>query len=50
MSGTVTNTGMYPGKVYYESIIIKGGTAGGGTYGVEPQGFARQELSYTVID
>jgi len=42
--------GMYPGKVYYDKIQIKGGGAGGGTYGVEPEGGGRQELSYTVLN
>ena len=48
MDGTVTCTGMYPGKVIYNGIQIKGGAAGGGTYGIEPDGFARGEVSYTV--
>ena len=49
MNGTVTCTGMYPGKVSYDSIQIKGGAAGGGTYGVEPTGFSRVEVSYNKI-
>lgn len=48
MSGTMVCTGMYPGKVYYDNIEIKGGAAGGGTYGIEPEGFARQEVSWTI--
>jgi len=48
MDGTVTCVGMYPGKVYYDNIEIKGGAAGGGTYGIEPDGFARKEISWTV--
>jgi hypothetical protein len=50
MDGTVTCTGMYPGRIYYDKIQIKGGGAGGGTYGVEPNGFSRAELSYTVLN
>ncbi len=34
MDGTVTVQGMYPGSVVYDGIKIKGGSAGGGTYGV----------------
>lgn len=34
MDGTVTVQGMYPGSVVYDGIKIKGGAAGGGTYGV----------------
>lgn len=34
MDGTVTIQGMYEGKVRYDNIKIKGGAAGGGTYGV----------------
>jgi len=49
MDGTVQISGMYPGRVYYDNIQIKGGVAGGGTYGVEPEGFPRAELSWTII-
>lgn len=38
MDGTVTVTGMYPGSVVYDRIEIKGGAAGGGTYGVTRTG------------
>jgi len=48
MDGTVTCNGMYPGKVYYDKIEIRGGAAGGGTYGIEPDGYPRQEISWTV--
>jgi hypothetical protein len=48
MDGTVTCTGMYPGKVYYDKIQIKGGAAGGGTYGIHPDNFQRSEVSWTV--
>jgi len=50
MDGTVNVTGMYPGRVYYDKVQIKSGTAGGGTYGVEPEGFHRVELDWTVVD
>ena len=48
MDGTVHISGMYPGRVYYDKVQIKNGMAGGGTYGVEPDGFPRAELSWTV--
>ena len=38
MDGTVTVQGMYPGSVSYDNIKIKGGAAGGGTYGVTRAG------------
>lgn len=38
MDGTVTILGMYPGSVSYDNIKIKGGAAGGGTYGVTRAG------------
>lgn len=38
MDGTVTVRGMYPGSVVYDKIEIKGGAAGGGTYGVTRTG------------
>jgi hypothetical protein len=50
MDGTVTCTGMYPGSVSYDRIEIKGGAAGGGTYGVQPAGFPRVEVPYTVLN
>jgi len=50
MDGTVTCTGMYPGSVRYNNIQIKGGGAGGGTYGVQPEGFPNVEVVYTVIN
>jgi len=50
MDGTVTCTGMYPGRIYYDRIQIKGGAAGGGTYGVEPNGYPRAEVPYTVLN
>lgn len=50
MDGTVTCTGMYPGAVSYDKVQIKGGAAGGGTYGVTPVGFPRVEVDWTVIN
>jgi len=51
MDGTVTCTGMYPGRVYYDRIEIKGGAAGGGTYGIWPDGgFSRAEVPFTVVN
>jgi hypothetical protein len=47
MDGTMTNTGMYPGRVYYDRIEIRGGAAAGGTYGIEPNGFPRVEVDWT---
>jgi hypothetical protein len=47
MDGTMTAAGMYPGKIYYDAIQIKGGAAAGGTYGIEPEGFPRREISWT---
>ena len=38
MDGTVTVEGMYPGSVVYDAIKIKGGAAGGGSYGVTRAG------------
>lgn len=48
MDGTVVCQGMYPGKVYYDNIKIDGGAAGGGTYGIEMDGFSRVEIDWTV--
>jgi hypothetical protein len=50
MDGTVNCTGMYPGKVNYDRIEIKGGAAGGGTYEVQPEGFSAERVSYTVLN
>ena len=49
MDGTVECKGMYPGKVYHDKVAVKGGAAGGGTYGVEPQGFGRVEVPYNKV-
>jgi fibronectin type 3 domain-containing protein len=48
MDGTINAAGMYPGKVIYDNIQIKGGAAAGGTYGIEPAGFPRSEISWTI--
>ena len=49
MDGTVTCTGMYPGKVSYDRIEIRGGAAAGGTYGIWQDGFpAKEEIPWTV--
>jgi len=50
MDGTVTCTGMYPGNIIYDRVQIKGGAAGGGTYGVEPEGGGRKEVPYTILN
>jgi hypothetical protein len=50
MDGTINCTGMYPGSVSYDRIEIKGGAAGGGTYGVTHQGFSTKNDPYTVIN
>lgn len=50
MDGTITCTGMYPGSVNYDRIQIKGGAAGGGTYGVTPQGFGTQQINWTILN
>lgn len=42
MDGTVVCDGMYPGKVIYDKIEIKGGAAGGGSYGIIRTGFDGQ--------
>ena len=49
MSGTVTASGMYPGKVFYDKIQIKGGRDGGGTYGVLQNGRNRTEHSWELL-
>lgn len=38
MDGTVVCRGMYPGKVSYDNVKVKGGAAGGGTYRVTRDG------------
>ena len=50
MDGTINCTGMYPGSVSYDGIEIKGGDAGGGTYGVKPVGFKKKDVSWTVLN
>ncbi|GHV45457.1 hypothetical protein AGMMS49546_31280 [Spirochaetia bacterium] len=46
MDGTITVTGMYPGKVHYDKVQIKSGDIGGGSYEVEPAGFPRTEIKW----
>jgi hypothetical protein len=48
MDGVVNVSGMYPGRVFYDKVEIKRAAASGGTYGVEPEGFPRRELSWTL--
>ena len=48
MNGTVTCSGMYPGTVNYDNIEIKNSGAGGGTYVITRDGFAAENVSYTV--
>lgn len=49
MDGIVTIQGMYPGSVSYNNIKIKGGAAGGGTYGIKRDGFDGQvEVDWQV--
>ncbi|MDR1278977.1 MAG: hypothetical protein LBK02_09505 [Treponema sp.] len=47
MDGTMTVTeGMYKGTVKYDSITIKGGSAGGGYYVVQPAGFPAENVDW----
>lgn len=48
MKGTVNCRGMYPGRVIYNNIQIKGGAAGGGYYLITREGFAEEKVSWTV--
>ncbi|WP_428768240.1 hypothetical protein V1L52_06990 [Treponema sp. HNW] len=48
MDGTVICEGMYPGRISYDNIEIKGGAAGGGYYIVTPDGFDPGNVSYTA--
>jgi hypothetical protein len=36
--------------VSYDGIEIKGGAAGGGTYGVEPDGGGRKNIGYSILN
>lgn len=49
MYGCMKVTGVQPGSIYYDNIIIKKGTSAGGTYGVQVQGGERKELEYNVL-
>ena len=48
MDGTVECKGMYPGKVNYDGLKIKGGAAGGGYYVITREGFAGENVDWTV--
>ncbi|MDR2079486.1 MAG: hypothetical protein LBP74_07195 [Treponema sp.] len=48
MFGTVTATGMYPGTVSYEGIIISGQKASGGYYTVTPNGFGSAAVGWEL--
>ncbi|MCL1835971.1 MAG: hypothetical protein FWG46_00325 [Treponema sp.] len=49
MDGTMRCEGMYPGYVDYDDIVIRGGAASGGTYGIHMDGgFQREEISWLV--
>lgn len=49
MYGCMKVTGVQPGSIYYDNIIIKKGTSAGGTYGVQLEGKNRYELDYSVL-
>ena len=48
MTGTIEISGMYPGKVFYENVVILDGKAGNGTYDVQPKGFSLNQLNYQI--
>lgn len=48
MRGKIEVSGMYPGTVYYDKVLIKKNKAGGGTYGIFPKGYKRTELDYSL--
>jgi hypothetical protein len=57
MHGTVTITGMYPGKIWYEKVGISFSKPGSGWYGVKREGFENmddpseaswKQVSYTL--
>ena len=48
MDGEMKCSGMYPGAVNYNSILIKGGGAGGGTYKISRDGFADVDISWLI--
>lgn len=49
MYGTVSCSGMYPGIVNYDGIIIRRGEAAGGSYAVTPIGFPSGAVSWDVL-
>ena len=59
MNGTVTCThstennlvqGMYPGEAVYNNLQIKGGGAGGGSYGVTTRDLKLNEINKGEVD
>lgn len=49
MHESVTCTGMYPGTVNYNNLEIKGGAAGGGSYGITRNGFSSEvQVSWLI--
>ena len=49
MYGTVECAGNYPGKVSYDDIVIKRGSAAKGFYKVEPAGFPPANVSWDSL-
>lgn len=49
MYGTVECAGCYPGKVSYDDIVIKRGSAAKGFYKVEPAGFPPANVSWDML-
>ncbi len=47
MDGVMTMSGMYNGKIFFSDIIVKEGKAAAGSYGIEPAGSSRKNISYT---
>ena len=50
MFGMVECSGMYPGKIYYDNLLIKKGNAAGGYYVVEEKGFEKSVVGWNEID
>ncbi|MBD5409629.1 MAG: hypothetical protein HDR53_00880 [Treponema sp.] len=50
MFGTVECSGMYPGKICYDNLLIKKGNAAGGYYIVEEEGFEKSAVGWNEID
>lgn len=49
MYGTVECAGCYPGKVSYDDIIIRFGSAAKGSYKVEPAGFPPADVGWDML-